>query len=62
VIVKRRIDKMRTKVDQIKAEVDRDEMHAVQCVDVNKLLNKISLTPPNPPTFKQVTENMKARW
>lgn len=60
-IVKRRIDKMRNKVDQIKAEVDKDEAHAVQCVDVNKLLNKISLMPPPLPTFKQPTENTNAK-
>lgn len=39
-ILKKRIDKMRNRVDQIKAEVDRDQLNAVQSVDVNKLINK----------------------
>jgi len=39
-IVKRRIDKMRSKVDLIKAAVEKDEYTSVKDVDINKLLNK----------------------
>lgn len=48
VIVKRRIDKMRNKVDQIKSEVEKDELTSLQGVDVNKLINKVLLVPPTP--------------
>jgi hypothetical protein len=59
IIVKRRIDKMRNKVDAIKSEVERDELNAVQCVDVNKLINKVQLVPPAAPTTKEI---YKPKW
>jgi conjugal transfer/entry exclusion protein len=40
VIVKRRIDKMRNKVDHIKTEVERDELNSVKEVDINKMISK----------------------
>jgi hypothetical protein len=44
-IVKRRIDKMRNKVDIIKASVERDEYTSVKEVDINKMLSKAPQQP-----------------
>jgi hypothetical protein len=31
---------MRTKVDQIKAEVEKDELNSIKDVDISKIINK----------------------
>jgi len=31
---------MRTKVDQIKSEVERDELNSIKEVDISKIINK----------------------
>lgn len=60
-ILKRRIDKMRNKVDLIKSEAERDELNAVQGVDVNKLINKMAIQPsPAPPSA--ASQPVKAKW
>ena len=41
-IVKRRIDKMRNKVDHIKSEIEKDELNLVKEIDINKVINKSS--------------------
>jgi hypothetical protein len=39
-IVKRKIDKMRGKVDRIKAEIENSELSLVLEVDINKIFSK----------------------